>query len=96
MQLDIWDAGGQEEMRTFRQKAYFDVDVFCVCFSMDNATSLRNVNQSWIEEIKQAGIGIPRVLVGCKQDIRSPDVTDELIEKVRSEGGFSKYWACSA
>ena len=54
-------------MRSFRQKAYGHVDVFCVCFSMDNATSLLNVNQNWIEEINsQAGIGIPRVLVGCK------------------------------
>jgi len=41
--LSLWDTAGQEEFDRLRSLSYADTHVILVCFSVDNPTSLANV-----------------------------------------------------
>ena len=50
--------------------AYDQTNVFLVCFALNSTTSLDNVKQKWIPEIRQNCPKTPFILVGTKKDIR--------------------------
>ncbi len=50
--------------------SYNNVDVFLVCFSLVNSTSLNNVAQKWVPELKNYARRVPIILVGLKKDLR--------------------------
>ena len=70
VKLNLWDTAGQEEYDRLRQMAYDQTNVFLVCFALNSTTSLDNVKQKWIPEIRQNCPKTPFILVGTKKDIR--------------------------
>ena len=52
--LDIWDTAGQEEYDDMRRLAFHNVDVFLVCFSIDNPASLQNLESKWARDISKS------------------------------------------
>jgi len=52
--LDIWDTAGQEEYAEIRKLAFNNVDVFLVCFSIGNPTSLENLESKWINDVAES------------------------------------------
>ncbi|CAH0557180.1 unnamed protein product [Brassicogethes aeneus] len=71
--LHLIDTAGQEDYKAIRTQAFSDVNVFLVCFSIENSTSFENVKSSWLSEIRQfAGIkDAGLILVGTKSDLRN-------------------------
>lgn len=79
--LNLWDTAGQEEYDRLRPLSYPQTDIFLVCFSISERSSLRNVVDKWYPEIVQnsspsgdescRGRGkYPMFLVGTKADLR--------------------------
>jgi small GTP-binding protein len=53
-----------------RPLSYSNVDVFLLCFSLVNPTSLNNVTEKWCPELKKYARKVPIILVGLKKDLR--------------------------
>jgi Ras-related C3 botulinum toxin substrate 1 len=52
--LQLWDTAGQEEEdKKLRPLTYAQADVFMICFSLVSQTSLENIQNMWIPEIKE-------------------------------------------
>ena len=78
-----------------------------VCFSVDNPTSLLNVHERWIGEVKHYCKDIPIVLVACKKDLRE---NENVIQQLKNANeapvstehgmaaskkiGAAAYWEC--
>lgn len=79
--LNLWDTAGQEEYDRLRPLSYPQTDIFLVCFSVVERSSLRNVTDKWYPEIREnCSSGDPELLrrlgkrpillVGTKTDLR--------------------------
>ena len=107
--LGLWDTAGQEDYDRLRPLSYPQTDVFLVCFSVVNPTSLENVEFKWFKELQHHATNVPIILVGTKVDLRrekaivskleeegqSP-VTEEQGEGMGSKIRAVKYLECSA
>ncbi|XP_022105281.1 cdc42 homolog [Acanthaster planci] len=74
VQLNVFDTAGQEDYDRLRHLAYPNTDIFLVCFAVDSPTSLENVRDVWVPEIRcyhNCGRPIPFILVGLKADLRT-------------------------
>jgi len=69
--LGLWDTAGQEDYDRLRPLSYPHTDVFLICFSIISPTSFDNVKNKWHQEIAHHCPGVPFVLVGTKEDMRS-------------------------
>ena len=98
--LNLWDTAGQEEYDRLRPLSYHSTDVFVIAFSLINKTSLSNISQKWLPELKAYCPNAKLVLVGNKSDLAdSPStraklaargqeiVTDEEAEAVAKSCG---------
>lgn len=97
LQLSLWDTAGQEDYDQLRSFSYPETNIFLVCFSLISPTSLDNVIQKWIPEIKKNNKNTPIILVGLKCDLvndaeiiltlkkqdKHPITTDEVKEKIK-------------
>ena len=81
--LGLWDTAGQEDYDRLRPLSYPNTDVFLVCYSIISPTSLENVGNKWLPEIRHHCPAAPFLLVGTKSDIRNDKA---LQEKLRSKG----------
>jgi len=68
--LSLWDTAGQEDYDRLRPLSYPQTDVFVVCYSIANSTSLENVRRKWLPELCVNAPGVPILLVGTKADMR--------------------------
>jgi small GTP-binding protein len=68
--LQLWDTAGQEDYKKLRPLSYPQTDVFVICFSLVAPTSLENVQNMWIPEVKEHCPTCPYILVGMKSDLR--------------------------
>ena len=107
--LNVWDTAGQEDYDRLRPLSYPQTDVFLVCFSVVNPTSLENVEFKWFKELQHHATNVPIILVGTKVDLRrekaivskleeegqSP-VTEEQGKAMASKIRAVKYLECSA
>lgn len=73
--FQIWDHCRSEDS-SLRALGYFETDIFCICFSIDNKQSLENAEKKWIPEIKEECPGTPFILVGIKGDLRDKNNVD--------------------
>lgn len=80
IELALWDTAGQEEYSRLRPLSYTDVDILLVCYSIDNWTSLNNVQELWIPEVKHFCPNTPIILVGLKSDLYALDDLDSLVD----------------
>ena len=107
--LGLWDTAGQEDYDRLRPLSYPQTDVFLLCFSVTNPTSVENLRTKWYPEIAAHAPGTPFILVGTKLDLRhDPETVSRLQQKrrrpVNTEDGMQlarelgayKYIECSA
>lgn len=73
--FQIWNLC-HSEGRRLRTLGYFETDIFCICFSIDNKRSLENAEKKWIPEIKEECPGTSFILVGMKGDLRDTNNVD--------------------
>ncbi|XP_070561246.1 cdc42 homolog [Ptychodera flava] len=71
--LQLFDTAGQEEYDRLRILFYPMTDIFLVCFSVMSPSSLENVYEKWIPEIKLYNPNTPFLLVGLQIDLRRND-----------------------
>lgn len=89
-QIALWDSAGQEAFKSLREMSYAGTDIHMVGYACDNLISLNNIPAMWIPEItrvrKEAGENDEPwvVLIGTKEDIRSPDITPEKSKEIAS------------
>ena len=50
--MALWDTAGQDEYANIRRLSYRSTDVFVVCFSVVDRSSLANVRLSWLPELR--------------------------------------------
>ncbi|KAI0788837.1 ras family-domain-containing protein [Abortiporus biennis] len=106
VELSLWDTAGQEEFDRLRSLSYAETHVIMICYSVDNPTSLENVEAKWIDEILEY---CPGVKVPCKCDLRDDRATQDRLARhglhtVQYEEGLtvarriraSRYLECSA
>jgi Ras-related C3 botulinum toxin substrate 1 len=83
VQLGLWDTAGQEDYDRLRPLSYPQTDVFLVCFSVVNPTSLENVEFKWHKELQHHALNVPIILVGTKTDLRKEE---QILAKLREDG----------
>ncbi|OHT16513.1 Ras-related C3 botulinum toxin substrate 1 [Tritrichomonas foetus] len=81
--LQLWDTAGQEDYKKLRPLSYPQTDVFILCFSLVSPTSLENVQNMWVPEVKEHCPSTPYILVGMKSDLRDefPQHADDFKSK---------------
>ncbi|CAL6006750.1 Rac/Rho-like_protein [Hexamita inflata] len=95
--LKIWDVSEQDDQ--FRRIYYSDVDLFIVCYAINNKESFNNAQMIWIPEIKFNKPKVPFILVGTKEDERSMSaetVTEREAVDVAKYFGAKAHIQCSA
>lgn len=93
--LGLWDTAGSNEYDELRPLSYPGTDAFIVCYSIIDEVSLQVSSallcppsfkacvDRWVPEIEEHCSGVPIILVGTKNDLRSkPDI----IEQLKAEG----------
>lgn len=85
IELALWDTAGQEEYNRLRPLSYSEVDILMVCYSIDNKTSLQNVQDLWIPEVKHFCPDVPIMLIGLKSDLYARENIDDLVDPRRAE-----------
>merc|ERR1719498_1055503 len=83
VQLGLSDTAGQEDYDRLRPLSYPNTDAFLVCFSVISPTSLENVGNKWLPEIRHHCPNAPFILVGTKSDLRKDT---KFIEKLANKG----------
>ena len=69
--VGLWDTAGQEDYDRLRPLSYASADVFLACFTVTTRSTLDNIENKWIPELKHYGRKVPIILVGCKKDLRT-------------------------
>jgi Ras family protein A len=108
VELALWDTAGQEDYDRLRPLSYPETDVILICFAIDMRNSFLNVNDRWLPEVTHFCENVPKLLVGCKIDLRN---NSERIAHLNAIGGHmitveegedkakeigAKYYECSA
>nr|CAB3265575.1 Wrch protein [Phallusia mammillata] len=109
IRLQICDTAGQDEFDSMRPLCYPGTHVFMVCFSVVRPTSLCNIRDKWLPEIKRFLPKVPILLVGTQTDLRTNldvlvdlarlnerPVGEEEAEKFAKQCGAIGYVECSA
>eukprot|EP00301_Raphidiophrys_heterophryoidea_P002495 c11161_g2_i2.p1 GENE.c11161_g2_i2~~c11161_g2_i2.p1 ORF type:complete len:114 (-),score=25.18 c11161_g2_i2:358-699(-) len=50
--LGLWDTAGQEDYDRLRPLSYPQTDVFVLCYCVTSRTSLENLREKWIPEVR--------------------------------------------
>ncbi|KAF8599068.1 P-loop containing nucleoside triphosphate hydrolase protein [Ceratobasidium sp. AG-I] len=91
------------EYPPLRYLVYGGTGILAFVFSIDDHESLKNMEGQWKEEVEWFCPGIPRIVIGCKADLRAKQSqaegalveTQEGIELARRLGAW-RYIECSA
>jgi Ras-related C3 botulinum toxin substrate 1 len=99
--LGLWDTAGQEDYDRLRPLSYPQTDIFIAAYSVVSPTSLENIRNKWIPELKHHCPGAPILMVGLKSDLRNaagdrPVVTRADAERVAKDCGVDALAECSA
>ena len=66
--IAAWDSASDDLSERLRLIMYKDTDVFLVCHSLSDQTSLKHAATKWFEEIRARYPDTPVVIVGTKAD----------------------------
>ncbi|KAF2433006.1 GTP-binding protein RHO3 [Tothia fuscella] len=77
VELSLWDTAGQEEFDRLRSLSYDNTHAIMLCFSVDSADSLENIETKWKSEIEENCPGVKLVLVALKCDLRERHQDEE-------------------
>lgn len=92
-ELALWDTAGQEEYNRLRPLSYSEVDILMVCYAINNRTSLKNVQDLWIPEVKHFCPDVPIMLIGLKSDLNVRDNINDLVDPRTAEAMAKKLGA---
>ncbi|KAF8633254.1 hypothetical protein AX15_001446 [Amanita polypyramis BW_CC] len=81
VELSLWDTAGQEEFDRLRSLSYAETHVVMICFSIDNPTSLENVESKWLDEVLEHCPGVKLILVALKCDLRDDPHARERLQR---------------
>ncbi|CAL5988482.1 Rac/Rho-like_protein [Hexamita inflata] len=81
--LILTDTSGSSGFNRIRCYSYVNVDVFIVCYSVENHFSLNNVVNRWIPEMRGYKSDVPFILVGTKCDLNNAlsERADEIVKQ---------------
>jgi small GTP-binding protein len=69
VRLNIWDTAGQERYRALTPMYYREMDIACLVYAIDNASSFDAI-ESWYESIAREVPNKPKIyLIGNKRDL---------------------------
>jgi Ras family protein A len=85
VELALWDTAGQEDYDRLRPLSYPDSHVILICFAVDSPDSLDNVGEKWCSEVHHFCPDVPKILVGCKKDLRFDQKTIEELRKTSQQ-----------
>ncbi|KAL3277095.1 hypothetical protein HHI36_012453 [Cryptolaemus montrouzieri] len=85
------DTAGQEEFDKLRKFAYKNVDVFILCYAINERNSFENVRTQWNPEIRHSCPHAKIILAGTKaDDIARAEVLEsegkDLAKRIRADG----------
>jgi small GTP-binding protein len=80
------DTAGQEDYDRLRPLSYPQTDVFLVCFSAVDRTSMANVKNKWLTEIRHHCPTAPVLLVATKIDLRNDASTLAMMRDKSNQG----------
>ncbi|KAH8824492.1 small GTPase Cdc42 [Flagelloscypha sp. PMI_526] len=81
--VGLCDTAGNADYDRLRPLSYPSTDVVLICFSISEPSSLENVAEKWIQEVRHHLPNGPVILVGCQKDLRT-DLT--VIERLERRG----------
>ncbi|XP_066912183.1 ras-like GTP-binding protein RHO, partial [Clytia hemisphaerica] len=73
VELAFWDTAGQRQYDRLRPLSYHYVDVFLLCFAVEQPDSLKNIEEKWANEVRHFCPKVPIILVANKTDLRDDD-----------------------
>lgn len=77
VKLVLWDTAGQDDYDRLRPLSYPNSDVVIICYSIDMPSSLTNVVDKWLPEVRYfCKPNVPVILVGNKKDLRDQFMLD--------------------
>ncbi|XP_065833775.1 cdc42 homolog [Oscarella lobularis] len=79
--LGLFDTAGQEDYDRLRPLSYPLTDVFIVCFSVMNPSSLINLRDKWVPEIQHYVPAAPFIVVATQSDARDDYRAVESLKK---------------
>lgn len=102
--LSLWDTAANSEYDRLRPLSYPGTNVFILCFSSVCRESFVNIQQKWLQEIRDHCKDVPIVLVATKTDLRqeitkqgkSTVVTSNEGRLLADRIGATQYVECSA
>lgn len=71
IEVMLWEISGLEDYDSIRREMYRDSDVILICFDIGHPPSLQSVVNKWVPEVSHACPGVPYLLIGCKNDLRT-------------------------
>lgn len=78
VKLVLWDTAGQDDYDRLRPLSYPNSDVVIICYSIDMPSSLTNVVDKWLPEVRYfCKPNVPVILVGNKKDLRDQFILDQ-------------------
>ena len=77
--LDLWDTAGQSQYDRIRHLSYRHVDIFLLCFSCVERSSLQNIQSKWYPEVQHHSPDSIKILVGTKCDLKEKFYDHELL-----------------
>lgn len=81
VEVSLWDTAGGEEYDKLRALSYSNTNVFLICYSIINPTSLENINNKWAPEVKHFCPDTPFAIIATKLDLRDdPKIIERLAE----------------
>ncbi|KAJ3443874.1 hypothetical protein M0812_09720 [Anaeramoeba flamelloides] len=81
--LELWDTRGDQEYDRLRPLAYFETDVFLICFCLVRPSAWENVKNYWLKEIQEHCPNVPFLVVGTKLDLREDQT---IIRRLKERG----------
>jgi len=83
--LTLWDTAAGSEFDELRPLAYPETDIFFVCYSIVDRSSLQAVKEQWVPELQKYSPNVPYFLVGLKHDLRDWADKDKPLKDVITE-----------
>lgn len=76
---------GSSSYDSVRSLSYAEADVFLVCYKISDPSTLYNVKNKWMPEIRRHRSNVPVILCGCQSDLRcDPEVIANLSKRGRA------------
>ncbi|KAG9095614.1 hypothetical protein FS749_010109 [Ceratobasidium sp. UAMH 11750] len=97
----LWDTCALEEYDRLRPLSYPGTGIISFVFGLDSPDSLANVEQKWKVEVDHFCRDVPKVVIGCKSDLRTSNSPHSLVDTqsgidLATRLGARHYIECSA